>query len=298
MAKRIDKRVPTAAKLAIVIVLVISIAITAFGGWNGIYQLVGLKNNLDDESSLTAAFFSVGCADCCIISSVGRHILIDAGENSERNTALHYIRQSGIEKIDLAVITHFDSDHCNNFLNILNEVGVEKLVTSCAFENTDDSAEIINAAKKSGTAVEYMGAGGKLEVGNMSVSALSPEALYSTDNDNSLAIKLEAFGKSMLFMADCAAKAEQDILQYGDSLKCDILKVSHHGSGGSTGEEFLSLAKPQYAVVSVGVNSYALPSVETISRMESVGAKVLRTDKSGTVLFKITNEEIKVNTDY
>ena len=62
--------------------------------------------------------------------------------------------------------------------------------------------------------------------------------------------------------------------------------------------EFLSLAKPQYAVVSVGVNSYALPSVETISRMESVGAKVLRTDKSGTVLFKITNEEIKVNTDY
>lgn len=297
MEKRKGKRVPTAVKLVIAVALVVSIVITAFGGWSSIYQLVGLKNNLHDENSLTAEFFSVGCADCCIISSGGRHILIDAGENSEKNSALHYIRQNGVDKIDLAVITHFDSDHCNNFLSILNEIRVDRLVTSFAFEGSEDSADIITAATKGGTAVEYMSAGGKIEVGNMSVSALSPKALYSTDNDNSLVIKLEAFGKSMLFMADCGSKAEQDILQYGDSLKCDILKVSHHGSGTATGKEFLSLAQPKYAVISVGMNKYALPSIEVISRLEAVGAQVFRTDKAGTISFKITQEEISVKTD-
>ena len=211
---------------------------------------------------------------------------------------MHYIRKNGIDRIDLAVITHFDSDHSNNFLNILNEVSVDTLVTSCALQNSEDGAEIIKAARQSGAAVEYKKAGDKLEVGDIDITVLSPSEIYSAENDNSLVLKLEALGRTMLFTADIGEKAEQDILQSSGDLKCDILKVSHHGSGKNTGEEFLSRVQPRFAVVSVGVNNYALPSVQTLSRLEAVGAAVLRTDKSGTVSFKITEEEIKVNTEY
>ncbi|MGN1111649.1 MAG: ComEC/Rec2 family competence protein [Acutalibacteraceae bacterium] len=297
MAERKGKRTRAAVFIAVAAAVAVSVIISLTTGWSGIYQLVGLESKPDDENSLTASFFSVGCADCCIISSGGRHILIDAGENSAKNRAVHYIRQNGIDRIDLAVITHFDSDHCNNFLNILNEVSVETVVTSYAFKNSEDGAEIIKAARQSGAAVEYKRAGDKLEVGDIDITVLSPSEIYSAENDNSLVLKLEALGRTMLFTADIGDKAEQDILQCGD-LKCDILKVSHHGSGKNTGEEFLSQAQPRFAVVSVGVNNYALPSVQTLLRLESVGATVLRTDKSGTVSFKITEEEIKVNTEY
>ncbi|MCQ4022172.1 MULTISPECIES: ComEC/Rec2 family competence protein [unclassified Ruminococcus] len=298
MADRKDKRIPNAVRLIIVIAVAASIMITALNGWSGVYQLVGLRDNIDSKNSLTASFFSVGCGDCCIISSAGKHILIDAGESSSKDSALHYIHQNGIDRIDLAVITHFDSDHCNNFLNILNEIKVDRLVTSYAFDGDDSGTGIIAAALKSGVAVEYMGAGDKTEVGNVGITVLSPSEIYSAENDNSLVLRLEAFGRSMLFMADCGTKAEQDIVNSCDNLKCDILKVSHHGSGKNTGEEFLQRAMPEYAVVSVGINSYGLPSVETISRLEASGARVLRTDKSGKVSFEISEKEIKVKTDY
>lgn len=298
MAERKGRRTRAAVFIAVAAAVAVSVIISLTTGWSGIYQLVGLENKPDDENSLTASFFSVGCADCCIISSGGRHILIDAGDNSAKNRAVHYIRQNGIDKIDLAVITHFDSDHCNNFLNILNEVSVETLVTSYALQNSEDGAEIIKAARQSGAAVEYKRAGDKLEIGNINITVLSPSGIYSAENDNSLVLKLEALGRTMLFTADIGEKAEQDLLQYAHDLKCDILKVSHHGSGKNTGEEFLSRVQPRFAVVSVGVNNYALPSVQTLSRLEAVGAAVLRTDKSGTVSFKITEEEIKVNTEY
>lgn len=298
MAERKGRRTRAAVFIAVAAVVAVSVIISLTTGWSGIYQLVGLENKADDENSLTASFFSVGCADCCIISSGGRHILIDAGDNSAKNRAVHYIRQNGIDKIDLAVITHFDSDHSNNFLNILNEVSVDTLVTSYAFKNSEDGADVVKAARQSGAAVEYKKAGDKLEVGDIDITVLSPSEIYSAENDNSLVLKLEALGRTMLFTADIGEKAEQDILQSSGDLKCDILKVSHHGSGKNTGEEFLSRVQPRFAVVSVGVNNYALPSVQTLSRLEAVGAAVLRTDKSGTVSFKITEEEIKVNTEY
>lgn len=298
MAERKGRRTRAAVFIAVAAVVAVSVIITLTTGWSGIYRLVGLESKPDDENSLTASFFSVGCADCCIISSGGSHILIDAGDNSAKNRAVHYIRQNGIDRIDLAVITHFDSDHSNNFLNILNEVSVDTLVTSYAFKNSENGAEIIKAARQSGAAVEYKKAGDKLEVGDIDITVLSPSEIYSAENDNSLVLKLEALGRTMLFTADIGEKAEQDLLQSSGDLKCDILKVSHHGSGKNTGEEFLSRVQPRFAVVSVGVNNYALPSVQTLSRLEAVGAAVLRTDKSGTVSFKITEEEIKVNTEY
>ena len=298
MAERKGRRTRAAVFIAVAAVVAVSVIITLTTGWSGIYRLVGLESKPDDENSLTASFFSVGCADCCIISSGGSHILIDAGDNSAKNRAVHYIRQNGIDRIDLAVITHFDSDHSNNFLNILNEVSVDTLVTSYAFKNSEDGADVVKAARQSGAAVEYKKAGDKLEVGDIDITVLSPSEIYSAENDNSLVLKLEALGRTMLFTADIGEKAEQDLLQSSGDLKCDILKVSHHGSGKNTGEEFLSRVQPRFAVVSVGVNNYALPSVQTLSRLEAVGAAVLRTDKSGTVSFKITEEEIKVNTEY
>lgn len=298
MEKRRDKRIPNAVRLVLVILLAISAVITMLGAWSGIYQLVGLRDNVNDENSLTASFFSVGCGDCCLLVSGGKSLLIDSGENTGHDSALHYLRQNGIDKIDIALITHFDSDHCNNFLNILDEVGVERLITSFAFDGADASDQIITAAAEKGTAVEYKSANDKISLGNMSITVLSPNDKYKSDNDNSLVVMVESFGRSLLFMGDAGEDVEQTLCDSGMNLNCDILKAAHHGSGSGSGEELLSAAKPEYAVVSVGANSYGLPSVETISRLEACGAEVMRTDKSGRITFNITSDEIKVNTEY
>ena len=51
--------------------------------------------------------------------------------------------------------------------------------------------------------------------------------------------------------------------------RVDILKVAHHGSGYSTGTEFLTTASPATAIISCGRNnSYGHPHAETLQRLE------------------------------
>lgn len=70
------------------------------------------------------------------------------------------------------------------------------------------------------------------------------------------------------------------------TLRSDILKVGHHGSAGSSSEEFLATVRPKTAVISVGKNRYGHPSLRVISRLERAGADILRTDKAGDIVIK------------
>ena len=56
-------------------------------------------------------------------------------------------------------------------------------------------------------------------------------------------------------------------------LRCDVLKVGHHGSVTSTTDEFLSAAAPQIAVISCAkINDYGHPHRETLEKLARAGA--------------------------
>lgn len=77
--------------------------------------------------------------------------------------------------------------------------------------------------------------------------------------------------------------------------RVDILKVAHHGSGYSTGTEFLAAASPATAIISCGRNnSYGHPHAETLQRLEDArvpwygtmdyGALIVTVDSHGNRL--------------
>ena len=61
--------------------------------------------------------------------------------------------------------------------------------------------------------------------------------------------------------------------------------MAHHGSKYSTSEEFLQAVLPNIAVIEVGKNSYGHPTPEAISRLQNIGAQILRTDQLGDIVF-------------
>jgi competence protein ComEC len=63
----------------------------------------------------------------------------------------------------------------------------------------------------------------------------------------------------------------------------DLLKVGHHGSRGSTGDEWLDALAPAAAVISLGRNDYGHPAPETLARLAAHGVAVHRTDREGTI---------------
>ena len=82
-----------------------------------------------------------------------------------------------------------------------------------------------------------------------------------------------------------------------EELRCDVLKVAHHGSKSSSSDAFLDAADPKIAVISVGKNNiYGHPHARTLKRLKKRGIRVYRTDINGTVGIDIRSNKILVDT--
>lgn len=96
-------------------------------------------------------------------------------------------------------------------------------------------------------------------------------------------------------MGDAGTEKEKDILDKYNLADIDILKVGHHGSNTSSSVDFIDSINPKYSIISVGKNNrYDHPSKEVLTNLKD--SKIYRTDKDGGTIFKIKNNELKVET--
>ena len=151
-------------------------------------------------------------------------------------------------------------------------------------------SELEEAAAESGTELHYINEDTVITFKSGLTLRLYPQneiARFSDDeNDTSMLIKAEYSGKSVLYTGDLTSFGEYAQLAGGTDVDSDILKVSHHGSGGSSGEEWIAAVSPEYAVISCGEdNVYGHPAKETLERLS--GVTVLRTDMRGDITFRI-----------
>ena len=78
--------------------------------------------------------------------------------------------------------------------------------------------------------------------------------------------------------------------------KVTLLKAAHHGSNGSSSEEFLDYFSPSFTVISYGVgNSYGHPAPEAVERLERVGTEIWRTADSGAVNVWTDGKRMRIN---
>ena len=89
-----------------------------------------------------------------------------------------------------------------------------------------------------------------------------------------------------LFTEEESAKIT-DVLLAADLSGIEAVVVGHHGSKTSSCEEYLSEMAGGSAIISVGKNSYGLPSPEVLERLERFGYTVYRTDLNGNVELRI-----------
>ena len=96
-------------------------------------------------------------------------------------------------------------------------------------------------------------------------------------------------------MGDAEEAAEQSLLRHHPGLRCDILKVGHHGADTSSSPAFLSSLGAETAVISCGMdNGYGHPSAETLENLNNAGIHDIHvTAESGTVV--LTSRDHKEN---
>ena len=118
---------------------------------------------------------------------------------------------------------------------------------------------------------------------------------YGNENDNSAVIYTELNNHKFLFMGDAGVEKEKDILEKYNISNIDVLKVGHHGSRTSSSKGFIDEIDSKYAVISVGKNNrYGHPNKEVLDNLNN--SKVYRTDKDGSIMFKMKNNKLEIET--
>lgn len=80
-----------------------------------------------DSSKLNIFFFNVGQADSTLITCEDKAILIDAGNDSDGEKIVEFLKAKEINKIDYLIGTHIHEDHIGGIIDIVNNIQVEKI---------------------------------------------------------------------------------------------------------------------------------------------------------------------------
>ena len=237
------------------------------------------------DAPLSAHFIDVGQADSTLVRLPdGKTMLIDAGDNKTGIKAVAYLNNLGIERIDYLVATHPHADHIGGMADVINDFDIGRVYMPDVTTNTKTFESMLDAIEKKNISVTKATAGVNIFTGDgISADIIAPNSpTYKEMNNYSAVVRLVYGNTAYLFMGDAETLSEDEITA---DVRADVLKVGHHGSDTSSGENFILRVSPRVAVISVGEgNSYGHPKDEVIDRLRGSGATVFRTDKDGTVV--------------
>lgn len=248
----------------------------------------------------------VGQGDGIVCQTGKEVLLIDGGSSSQKKVGtyviLPYLKQQGITKITAVAVTHTDQDHINGIMEVLEEgkkgwLEIEHLFYPIWMEKTTQGEELIAMAEEGGTLCEGIGQGDQLQIGNGMGKILYPKTseteIPEDPNEGSLVILWEWAGIKTLFTGDLPEEKEKEISNVLEN--CEILKVGHHGSSTSSGQELLNRIQPLVSIVSCAkTNRYGHPSPETIQRLLEVDSEIYYTMEGGAVTVKKIGKKLNI----
>ncbi len=318
MAKRKKVKLNKYTVIILAIVVLISGLVTYFGkdnsdttqpadaestsDWANLLADAGLLQGQGDsaeKSGLTVDFIDVGQGDCTLVTVNGRNMLIDCGERDQYQTVKAHLKSRGISRLDIVIATHPHSDHIGGMDMLIEDFTIGKFImpklTGDNIPTTKTYLRMISALKEKSITPEYSSIGKRYTLDKAFITILGPVSEIDDLNAMSIVAKLEYGKTSFLFTGDAEAVEEKEIISTYADLKCDVLKVAHHGSNTSSCEAFLKEADPDYAVISVGKsNDYGHPHKETLKALLKSDAVIYRTDEIGLIRFRVPNENSEI----
>nr|WP_302467908.1 ComEC/Rec2 family competence protein [Bittarella massiliensis (ex Durand et al. 2017)] len=262
---------------------------------------LGLSDISIPEGEASVHFIDVGQGDASLILVDGHAVLIDGGENDKGDTVVNYLKNQGVERLDLIVATHPHSDHIGGLDVVMAAIPTDTLLMprlpQTQLPTTKTYKDLLTQAAESQVKVVYSEPGQQLTYGDGRLTVLGPLEGYDDLNDTSAVVLFRYGSQRFLFTGDMETKAEKDLLEeYGaGELGAQVLKLGHHGSSTSTSAAFLDRVDPEIAVACVGTgNSYGHPHQETVDLLANRGVRFLRTDLNGTVVLSTDGSNLDV----
>ncbi len=279
----------------------------------GVAIVVAIHNQKPDEK-LHIVFCDVGQGDAILLSRGSTQLLIDAGPDDSVVSCLSKYMPFWDRVIEFVVATHADADHIGGMEAVFARYTTELIYIPIARKETSDFAAFEHAVQTeadNGATVVIGARGQSLQIGDEIMGRViwphfAPDTQKSTifgrsettlsdifasllpnesdHNDLSISLIVTFDQVSIALVGDLEKAGEEAVIVSGLIEDVDVLKVGHHGSNTSSYPDFLGNLRPEVSVINSGKNNtFGHPSPGVISRLEEVGALILRTDTSGVI---------------
>ncbi len=251
----------------------------------------GLPRAANTGSGLTLHFLDVGQGDGAVVRTPGgRWVLIDAGpltrySDAGRRVVVPFLAGHGARRLAAVIVSHAHADHLGGVRSVLDRFEADMVL---------EPGNRVNDALYYGF-LDQLAAGAiswhagrrdeRFVLDGVAFTVLHPEPGWhgwgEDVNEDSLVLLIEYGSFQALLAGDTGFPAEAEMRPHAP--RVDLLKVGHHGSRGSTGDEWLDSLRPRAAVISVGQNTYGHPSPATLRRLRRHQVDVWQTNREGTI---------------
>jgi competence protein ComEC len=235
-------------------------------------------------SGWLVAMCDVGQGDGLVLRSApGTAVVVDAGPDPRAIDRC--LDRLDVVRVPLVVLTHFHADHVDGLAGVFDGRLVGEVEVSPLAEPADRAAAVAVMAAEQSSRIVVGSAGERRVVGAVTLEILAPTRVRpSQPNNTSLVLSAEVAGRRILLTGDAEPEEQSDLLDLGDRVRTEILKVPHHGSA-NVDPDFLAATRPVVAIVSAGKdNTYGHPSRHLLGLLSDLGVPVFRTDQDGDIV--------------
>jgi len=264
----------------------------ALSAWGAVGQLPDTKLHL--------VFCDVGQGDAILASLGSTQMLIDGGPNDRVLECLAKHMPFWDKTIELVVVTHPEADHLTGIVSVIGRYNVVQIISNSLVADSALFSRFRDAVIDRQIPVFSPKYGDKIEIAKLELKILSPAEKLGNElvwvrpespqvlgltafagkfNETAIVGQLSFGNFDALLTGDIGFDTEEKLVL----TPIEVLKIAHHGSKYSSGEDFLAKLKPALAVISVGKNSYGHPTAEVLGRLRDLGIKILRTDEAGDI---------------
>lgn len=218
-----------------------------------VFQMTGLFHPCAEIT-----FINVGQGDSILIREPFNtmNMLVDTGKPEMKDRLYTMLEAKGIRTLETLLITHDDTDHSGNRADAAADFHARKII--------DEHTESFSS-------------------GHILFHDLN-RIRNEDKNQSSIVLYFRMNGMHVMLTGDADRITEEDIVSRYGKLKCDILKLSHHGSATGSCDIFLDALQPQIGIVSSGAYEiYHHPHPDTVKRLRERHIPFVDTKDEGDI---------------